>query len=180
MNQEKELTISSKRIYDGKIIRLRVDTVELSDQKYSKREIIEHPGGVGILVIHQDRILLVKQFRKAIDRMVIEIPAGKLDYQEEAQTCATRELREETGVVVDKLIHLGDIYPSVGYTTEKIGLYFSDSFHAIGDQDLDEDESVEILWLDRRQFESQLIQGEIQDAKTIAAYSLAKMKGLIV
>jgi len=180
MKQEKEVTISSKRIYDGKIIKLRVDTVELSDQKYSKREIIEHPGGVGILVIHQDRILLVKQYRKAVGRMVVEIPAGKLDYQEEAETCASRELREETGVLVDQLIHLGDIFPSVGYTTEKIGLYFSDSIASVGEQDLDEDETVEIMWLNKAEMESQICQGQIQDAKTIAAYSLAKMKGLIV
>lgn len=180
MKQEKEVTISSKRIYDGKIIKLRVDTVELADQKYSKREIIEHPGGVGILVIDQGCILLVKQYRKAIGRMVIEIPAGKLDYQEDPELCAIRELREETGVVVRQLTHIGDIYPSVGYTTEKIGLYFSNSLQSIGEQDLDEDEAVEMIWLDRRDFEAEIRQGHIQDAKTIAAYSLAKMKGLIV
>lgn len=179
MKQEMEVTISSKRIYDGKIIKLRVDTVELADKKYSKREIVEHPGGVGILVIHENRVLLVKQYRKAIGRMVLEIPAGKLDFQEDPVACAKRELREETGVLSEALLHLGDIYPSVGYTTEKIGLYFSDSYLSIGDQDLDEDEAVEILWMEIDQFETELCQGLIQDAKTISAYSLAKMKGLI-
>lgn len=179
MNQEKELTISSKRIYEGKIIKLRVDTVELADQKYSKREIVEHPGGVGILVVHQNKILLVRQYRKPVDRMVTEIPAGKLDFQEDPFVCAERELREETGVLVESMTSLGSIFPSVGYTDEKIDLYFSDQLLSIGEQDLDEDEAVEVLWVDQLQFDEQLSQGLIQDAKTIAAYSLAKMKGLI-
>ena len=176
---KEEVTISSKKIYDGKIIKLRVDTVELAGQKYSKREIIEHPGGVGILVVDQGQILLVEQYRKAMDQMILEIPAGKLDYQEETSVCAARELREETGVIVKSLTDLGEIYPSVGYTDEKIHLYFGDEIQVRGAQDLDEDECVEIHWMDCIEFESRILRGELQDAKTICAYFIAKQKGLI-
>ncbi len=176
---KQEVTISSKKIYDGKIIKLRVDTVELTDQKYSKREIIEHPGGVGVLVVDQEKILLVQQYRKAMDEMILEIPAGKLDFQEETSVCAARELREETGIIVESMTDLGEIYPSVGYTDEKIHLYFADQIQSQGAQELDEDESVEITWMDRGEFESRILRGEFRDAKTLCAYFIAKQKGLI-
>lgn len=176
---KQEVTISSKKIYDGKIIKLRVDTVELADQKYSKREIIEHPGGVGILLVDQGQILLVQQYRKAMDQMILEIPAGKLDFQEESSICAARELREETGIIVESMTDLGKIYPSVGYTDEKIQLYFADEIQSRGAQDLDEDECVEVIWMECSEFESRILRGELHDAKTICAYFIAKQKGLI-
>lgn len=179
MIMKQEVTISSKKIYDGKIIKLRVDTVELTDQKYSKREIIEHPGGVGILVVDQKKILLVQQYRKAMDEMILEIPAGKLDFQEETSVCAARELREETGIVVESMTDLGEIYPSVGYTDEKIHLYFADRIQSQGEQELDEDECVEITWLEQEKFEAKVMRGELRDAKTLCAYFIAKQKGLI-
>ena len=103
-----EKTISSDRIYTGKVISLKVDTVEIERKGYQKREIIEHPGAVGIVALTEDnKVVLVKQFRKPIEKVLWEIPAGKLEKGENPKDCAIRELKEETGYTADnfKLIH---------------------------------------------------------------------------
>src|SRR5690554_3940914 len=94
----KEKTMKSERVYEGRIINVRVDTVELPHKKYSKREIVEHSGAVGIIPITSNKdIILVKQFRKAVEEALLEIPAGKIEAKEDPSQCAIRELEEETG-----------------------------------------------------------------------------------
>ena len=115
-----EVTVKSDKIYEGKVINLKVDTVELPDKRYSKREIVEHSGGVGIIAItEEDNIVLVKQYRKAIGKTILEIPAGKLELMEEPKGTAKRELEEETGYISDELKYLTEFYPTPGYCTEK-------------------------------------------------------------
>src|SRR5690554_4052188 len=112
-----EKTMKSDKLYEGKLLNLRVDTVELPDKKYSKREVVEHPGGVGIVPITEDNcIILVKQYRKAIEKFLLEIPAGKLELNEEPRETALRELKEETGYEANKLEYLLDFYTSPGFT----------------------------------------------------------------
>ena len=93
-----EKTISSDRIYTGKVISLKVDTVEIENKGYQKREIVEHPGAVAIVALTDDnKVVLIKQFRKPIEQVIWEIPAGKLEMGENPKDCAIRELKEETG-----------------------------------------------------------------------------------
>lgn len=103
-----EKTISSDRIYTGKVISLKVDTVEIENKGYQKREIVEHPGAVAIVALTDDnKVVLIKQFRKPIEQVIWEIPAGKLEMGENPKDCAIRELKEETGYSAKniKLIH---------------------------------------------------------------------------
>ena len=101
---EKENTVSSDLVYTGKTISLRVDTVEVPNKGYQKREIIEHPGAVGIVAItNENKVVLVKQYRKAIEKAIWEIPAGKLEQGENPRDCAIRELKVETGYTANNI-----------------------------------------------------------------------------
>ena len=111
-----EKAMKSDKLYEGKILNLRIDTVELPDKKYSKREIIEHPGGVGVIPLTEDNcIILVKQYRKAVERFLLEIPAGKLELNEEPRETGIRELKEETGFIAEKMEYLLEFYTSPGF-----------------------------------------------------------------
>src|SRR5699024_2850455 len=125
MNFE-EKTMKSEKIYEGKIVNLRIDTVELPDKKYSKREIVEHPGAVGIIPLDDENsIILVKQFRKAVEKFLLEIPAGKLEVNEEPRETATRELKEETGIDSNKMEYLLEFHTSPGFSNEKVHLFLA-------------------------------------------------------
>src|SRR5690554_6437355 len=116
-----EKTMKSDKLYEGKMLNLRVDTVELPDKKYSKREIVEHPGGVAVIpIVDNDSLILVKQYRKAVEKFLLEIPAGKVEINEEPRVTAIRELKEETGYSTDKMEYLMEFYTSPGFTNEKI------------------------------------------------------------
>ncbi|WP_034429000.1 NUDIX hydrolase, partial [Caldisalinibacter kiritimatiensis] len=118
-----EKTMKSEKIYEGKILNLRIDTVELPDKKYTKREIVEHPRAVAIVPITaKGEIILVKQYRKPVEKELLEIPAGKLEVGEEPKTCAIRELKEETGVTANKLTYLFEFFTSPGFSNEKMYL----------------------------------------------------------
>lgn len=169
-----EKTMKCDRLYEGKIINLRIDTVELPEKKYSKREIIEHPGGVGIIPVTEDNcIILVKQFRKAVNRMLLEIPAGKLEVNEEPRETAIRELREETGYDAENLKYLLEFYTSPGYTNEKIYLFLASGL-IYGEQDLDEGEFCEIEKYNIEELTKMIDRGEIIDSKTIIGINMAK------
>lgn len=169
-----EKTMKCDRLYEGKIINLRIDTVELPEKKYSKREIIEHPGGVGIVPVTEDNcVILVKQFRKAVNRMLLEIPAGKLEVNEEPRETAIRELKEETGYEAEKLKYLLEFYTSPGYTNEKIYLFLASGL-IYGEQDLDEGEFCEIEKYNIDELTKMIDRGEIIDSKTIIGINIAK------
>lgn len=170
-----EITISSKRIYEGKILNLRIDEVLLSNNKTSSREIIEHNGAVALIAINNDnQILLVKQFRTAIGKSLIEIPAGKLEANEMPATCASRELIEETGFKPEKLTKIMEISTSPGFCTEKIHLFLAEDLKPAYLQ-CDDDEFIEVITMDIDKAIEMIKTGEIVDSKTIIGLLYYKM-----
>ena len=169
-----EKTISSDRIYTGKIVSLRVDTVELPGHKYQKREIVEHGGAVGIVAINdKNEILLVKQFRKPIETVLWEIPAGRLEKGENPKDCAIRELKEETGYSAEnvKLIH--QFYTSAGFSNEKLYIYLATNLSE-GDMKLDEGEYLDVHKVTLDEALKMVLNNEIRDAKTSIGILLCK------
>lgn len=127
-----EKSISSKRIFDGKVINVRVDDVELPDGKISKREIVEHNGGVGVIPVTDDGyVFMVSQYRIAAQSMMLEIPAGKLEPGEDPLECGKRELIEETGYKGSKFTPLGAYYATPGYCQEKLTLFLAQGLSLI-------------------------------------------------
>jgi len=173
MNFE-EKTMKSDKLYEGKILNLRIDTVELPDKKYSKREIVEHPGGVAIIPITKDNsIVLVKQYRKAVERFLLEIPAGKLEVNEEPRETAIRELEEETGFKANKLEYVLEFYTSPGFSNEKIYLFLATDLIE-GEQSLDSGEFIKSEEFNIDDLVKMVERGEILDSKTIIGILLAK------
>src|SRR6056297_411273 len=126
VNQLVEKEISRTYQFKGRIINVRIDKVILENGKETEREIVEHNGAVAILPVDsQLNCTLVEQYRKPIEKVLLEVPAGKLDIGETPNSCALRELKEETGFITNKLISLGHIYTSAGYSNEKIFLYLA-------------------------------------------------------
>lgn len=164
-----EKTIKKNIIYKGKVINFGVDDILLPNDKNATREYVEHPGGVGILVIKDGFVYLVEQYRYPFKTNLLEIPAGKLDKNEEPIVAAKRELNEELGLNAKELIFLGNIYPSVGYTNEIIHLYLAKTLDK-QQQNLDEDEFINIKKIRIEEFDSLIKNNKINDAKTIIAY----------
>jgi len=169
----REKLIASKLLYDGKILKLRFDTVTLPDGKLSTREIVEHPGAVAIVPITADgRIVLVRQYRHAIGALMLEIPAGKLDPGEDPLTCAYRELEEETGYSAGSLRYLSSVYTTPGFTNEKIHLYVASQLSETK-QKTDDDEFINVEVYTCTQVRSLIDEGEVCDAKTMLALLLS-------
>ena len=165
-----EKTISSEMIYKGSIINLRKDTVVLNGEKQGFREIVEHRGGVGIAAIDPEgKMVLVRQFRKAAEDLLLEIPAGKLDLGDnEPIEAAYRELQEETGYKAVNMEHMTSFYTSVGFSDEIIHLYFADQLIA-GVPCPDENEEIEAFSYEIEDLKEMITNGGIKDAKTIIA-----------
>lgn len=159
---------STKTVYDGKILKLLVDGVELPDGKEAIREIVRHSGGACILFVKDGKVALVKQYRYAYGKEIYEIPAGKMEEGEDPLLSAKRELEEETGYRAKTLSHLQDIYPSPGYTDEIIHIYFTDSADFVG-QRPDSDEFLDCAFLPLNEVVYMIESGEICDAKTVVA-----------
>lgn len=169
-----EKTMKSDKLYEGKLLNLRIDTVELPDKKYSKREIVEHPGGVGVIPLtHDNCIILVKQYRKAVERFLLEIPAGKLELNEEPRETGIRELKEETGLVAEKMDYLLEFYTSPGFSNEKIYLFLATGL-VEGESDPDVGEFIEKEKYHIDDLIKMVERGEIIDSKTIIGINLAK------
>ena len=171
----KETTLSSERIFDGRILHIRRDTVRLPDGGESVREVVDHPGGVCVLALDsRNRALLVSQFRYPYEKVLWEIPAGKLEVGEDPAQAAIRELREETGAVAGEFSSLGELYPSPGYCGEIIRMYFAREL-TFGETHLDEDEFLNMERVPFDQLVERVLSGDIRDAKTIAAVLKAKL-----
>lgn len=173
-----EKILSSERIYDGAIIHVRRDRVLLPNGHTSVREIVEHPGGVGILAVDGDgMVLLVRQYRYAFGRTLLEIPAGKREPGEEPLVTARRELREETGVTADSWTPLGQLIASPGCYDETLYLYLAQGLHS-GDTDPDEDEFLSVERLSMTELTRRCLADEITDAKTVCAVLKARALGI--
>ncbi len=169
-----EETLSSDVIFEGKILRLKKDTVMLENGEHAFREVVEHSGGVCILPVTDDgEIIFVRQFRYPFKEILTEIPAGKREKDEEPLTCGIRELKEEVGAVADKITYLGKLYPTVAYDTEVIYMYLAEGLH-FSDQHLDEDEFVDIVKIPFDKAVEMVMRDEIPDSKTQIAILKAK------
>ncbi|CDF58193.1 NUDIX hydrolase [Thermobrachium celere] len=161
-----EKTINSKYLYNGKVVNLRIDEVETYSKNKATREIVEHNGGVGIVAELNNSIFLVKQFRKPFEEVLYEIPAGKLEKNEEPLKCAFRELEEETGYKAKEMKLMNVIYPSPGFCTEKLYIYYCNDME-LSKTNFDEDEYLELIKVSIDEAKSMIIKGLIKDAKTI-------------
>ncbi len=163
-----EKQLDSKLIFKGKVITLTVDDVLCSNDIKSKREVVHHNGGAAILVVVDNKVLLEKQFRYPFNDYIYEIPAGKLELNEDPKEAAKRELEEETGLIATDITELGEMYPSVGYTNEVIKLYLVTKVTK-GNLNLDIDEVIDIEYIDLNKVNEMILNNEIVDAKTICA-----------
>jgi ADP-ribose pyrophosphatase len=163
-----EKTLSSQLIYDGRILRLRVDTVELPNGERALREEADHPGGVAIVAIDGDGcVLTVKQYRYAFSRVMEEIPAGKLERGEDPDEAALRELREETGATPERFEKLGELIVSPGAYGEVLHLYLAEGL-SVGAAHPDEDEFLDLVRTPFDEMVRRVMDGELTDAKTVA------------
>lgn len=163
-----EKTLGQKRVFEGKIISLRVDDVELPNGEKSTREVIEHNGGACVVALTEDNeILLVKQFRYAYGKVITEIPAGKIEKGEDPLDCASRELIEETGYSAKNIELLGEVYPSPGYCGEIIYIYKASELTKRC-QNLDADEFLDVIKMPLDEAYKMVINGDIKDSKTVA------------
>lgn len=167
-----EKTISSERIYEGAILNLRKDKVYVKGDKISYREIVEHSGGVAIAALtKENKLLMVKQYRKAAERVALEVPAGKREGAEEPLLTGMRELREETGYSAEKFEYLTSYYSSIGYSEEVIYIYLASGL-CPGETDFDENEAIELYEYPVARLKQMIHDGEIVDGKTIIAILL--------
>ncbi|RKX46471.1 MAG: ADP-ribose pyrophosphatase [Verrucomicrobia bacterium] len=171
-----EKTISTRTVFEGRILDVDVLEVELEDGRRSVREIVRH--GVAVAIIPQlpdGRFVFIRQFRKAMERVCFEVVAGNCDPGEEPAVSAARELKEETGYISESMELLGPVFPSVGYCTERIDIFFAE----VGEQgatSFDEDESIETIILSESEMDEMIRTNQIADAKTLAAWMLFKAK----
>lgn len=169
-----EKTISSERIYEGRIINMRRDKVTVKNG-LSEREIVEHRGGACCVALTGDnQVAMVKQYRKPFDEICTELPAGKLEVTDKDPLEAIkRELKEETGFTARDWEFLTAMRPSVGYTTEVLYIYLAQNL-TLGETDFDENEAIEIELVDFDEAVENVVKGKINDAKTIIGLMLAK------
>ena len=173
-----EKRLSGKTVFKGKIIDVVHDSVELENGRHTTREVVRHRGAVAILAMDGGRIVLVCQYRYAVGRELLEIPAGKLEAGEQPLAAAVRELSEETGGFCTDLSPLGEYYGSPGILSECIHLFFG-HLSGEGAQHPDEDEFLSVQRLTPAELRARIAAGEIVDGKTLAAVALARERGLI-
>ena len=178
-----ETKVDGKRLFSGAVFDLDVDHVKLPNGRIATRELIRHKGAVAIVPLFPDGTVAVEaQFRYAVGRIMIEIPAGKLDTpDEDREAAALRELREETGLVAGKLTCLGDYFGSPAIVDERITIYLATELSE-GERDLDDDEFLSVKRIPLETLSDAILSGEITDGKTQAALArvmLMRQRGLI-
>ena len=155
--------------YHGIIVDVHLDHVRLDVGSIARREVVEHPGGVTILPVDEaGNCYMVRQFRYPAGHMMLEAPAGKLEYGEDHRECAVRELSEETGFTADELLYLGGFYTSPGFSSELLHIYLALGLHA-GESHLDEGEFLNVEKLPLQQLVDMVMANQVEDAKTIIA-----------
>ena len=169
-----EKQVSSESVFDGVLLHVKKDTVELPNGHTATREWIKHPGASAVIPILPDNnIILVKQYRYPVGKVTLEIPAGKLDIEgEDPLVCAKRELSEETGFTAGKIYKLTTIATTVGFSNEWIHIYAAEDLKS-GKQHPDEDEFINYLKMPLKEAVKMVENGEIFDAKSVVAILLA-------
>lgn len=165
-----ERTVDSQSIYDGKVLHVYCDTVSLPDGNLSKREYAKHKGAVAVVPLTDEgEVICVRQYRYAHRKVLLEIPAGKLDtYDEDFIEAATRELREETGATCERLEFIGDLISTPALIDEVIHMYLARGLR-FGETDLDEDEFLDVVRIPLDTLVRMVMNGEIKDSKTQTA-----------
>lgn len=168
-NDRNEPTIGTTQIFKGRIISLQVDEVTLPDGGTSTREIVKHPGAVAVIALVDGKLLTVEQYRKPLERFLVEIPAGKLDGGEDPAEAARRELREETGYTCQTMTLLHSVPTSPGFADEIVHIYVAEGLTP-GKAQPDEDEFISAEAISMADAQRYMKEGRISDAKTIIAY----------
>ncbi len=164
-----ERCISSSRLYDGRILNLRVDDVQLDNGTPTKREIVEHRGAAAIVPITDSgNVILVRQYRYAVSTELLEVPAGTVEPGEDPENCARRELEEETGFRCREIRKISELFVAPGYSTEKIHVYLAKGLTKFNMR-TEEDEQIKVETLSIASALEKVRMGEIRDAKTICA-----------
>ena len=166
----KEIMLESEEIFDGKVVHLFKDMIELPNKRKATREVIRHIGAVAIVPLTEDgKVIIERQFRYPLDQVITEIPAGKLDSStEDRLDAAKRELEEETGYTAEEWIDMGDYYPAAAYCDERITMYLAKGLHK-GERKLDEDEFLNIREVPLSELVEDIMAGKITDGKTQVA-----------
>lgn len=173
MDKLTEKYLNSKKVFDGKLLKVYSDEVELPNGKSASREIIRHPGAVAVVPMLDDgRVVMVRQYRYPIGDTLLEIPAGKLDAGEKPEECAVRELAEETGYVARVLKKLTAIVTTPGFTDEVIHIYLAKELE-MTEQHTDEDEFINIEIYSKEELRVMIDNGTLSDAKTLVGLLLA-------
>ncbi len=168
MQSLKETALSSRRVYEGKILNLRVDQVLLPNGKESSREVVEFSQAVAIVAVTDEgKVLLVSQYRYPVGEVLKEIPAGKMDPRETPEVCALRELKEETGYTAASLVKLMEFYTTPGFTNELMHVFLAQNLTA-GEQSPDEDEFVQVEIVSLQEAIEMTFNGKIRDGKSMA------------
>jgi ADP-ribose pyrophosphatase len=163
-----EKTLSHRLIYEGRAVKLRIDTVRMPSGRETTREIVEHSDCVAIIAVDaEDNILLVNQFRKPVEKRLLEIPAGGIEPGEEPEDCVRREMREETGFLPRKVERLGGFYSTPGYGTEYLHLYLATEL-VHSPLQAEDSESIKLVRVSLSEIPGLITSGEICDAKSIA------------
>ena len=173
-----EAMLESKEIFNGRVIRVTLDKVQLEDGTTSTREVVHHHGGACVLPVDDDgNVTMVRQFRYALGEELWELPAGKLEAGEDPFEAAKRELSEECGLTADTYTELGVVYPTVGYDSERIYLWAAEGLHTVG-QHLDAGEFLDVVKMPFAQALGLVMDGTIRDSKTqVALLKYAQLRG---
>ena len=170
----KEITRKSQIIYKGKLVNLRLEEVLLPDERIASREIIEHPGSVVIIpLLENNKIVVIKQFRKPVEQVLYELPAGKLEKGEDIAKCAERELLEETGYKAKEMIKLSSFYTTPGFSDELMHLFLAKGL-ILNQQQLNQNEFLEVNIFSLAELIKMVIENKIRDAKSIIGLFWAK------
>lgn len=173
-----ERVVSAERPWEGRIFSVEQMDVELADGSHGWRDLVRHHGGAGVVAVMDGRVCLVRQWRVALGRMTLEIPAGKVDGDEPRDVCAARELTEETGLVAERLEHLAESYGAPGFTDEHTSVYLAHGL-AQGPARPDEGELVNVVWVPLEDALEAMRAGLLDDAKTVTGILAAKAFGML-
>ncbi len=169
-----EKTVETREIFSGRIIKVRVDTVTLPNGRQSTREVVEHAGAVAIVALDNERnIVMVSQYRQPVAQVLMEIPAGTMEKDEDPLRCAQRELKEETGFSACHWEKILSYYSTPGFTDEYIHLFLATELTTAGELNLDEDEFLETIRLPLEEAGRKIAAGEIIDGKSIIGIQYA-------